>query len=122
MKASSRRTRGTVLGGGVIADDLTGSGVLVASAADISSPSSFVPTAPIRVLDTRQSTSLGPNATLTLSLAAHVPADATAVALNVTATGGTAASYLTVYPTGSPQPNASSLNWSDSDSHPNAVN
>jgi len=74
------------------------------------------------VLDTRQSSSLGPNATLTLSLAAHVPADATAVALNVTATGGTAASFLTVYPTGSPQPNASSLNWSDSDSHPNAVN
>ena len=122
MKASSRRTRGTVLGAAVIAVVFAGSGVLVASAAEISSPSSFVPTAPIRVLDTRQSTSLGPNATLTLSLAAHVPADATAVALNVTATEGTVGSYLTVYPTGSPQPNASSLNWSDSASHPNAVN
>ena len=27
-----------------------------------------------------------------------------------------------MYPTGSPQPNASSLNWSDSGTHPNAVN
>ena len=121
MKSVSRRTRWSILIAAVAAIVFAGSGVLVARAAN-SSPSAFVATAPSRVLDTRQSSILGPGAKLTLSLAAHVPADATAVALNVTATGGTAASFLTVYPTGSPQPNASSLNWSDSDSHPNAVN
>ena len=90
MKSSSRRTRWTILVAAVVAVVFAGSFVVVASAAD-SSPSSFVATAPLRVLDTRQSSSLGPDATLTLSLAANVPADATAVALNVTATGGTTA-------------------------------
>ena len=94
----------------------------MASAAENSSPSSFVATAPLRVLDTRDSSILGPNDTVTLSLAAHVPADATAVAVNVTVTGGTASSWLTVYPTGTPLPFASSLNWSDSEAHPNAIN
>ena len=101
-----------------------GGGVLVASAAG-GSPSSFVPTAPLRVLDTRQPSSpiqtLGPNATVTLSLAAHVPADTTAVALNVTATEGSTTSFLTVYPTGSALPNASSVNWNNPAAHPNAV-
>ena len=39
-----------------------------------------------------------------------VPADATAVVLNVTALNTSAAGYVTVYPTGSPVPTASSLN------------
>ncbi len=41
-----------------------------------------------------------------------VAAGATAVVLNVTATTTSAASYLTVWPTGTAQPLASSLNWS----------
>jgi hypothetical protein len=40
-----------------------------------------------------------------------LPADATAVALNVTATAPTATSYLTVYPNDASKPNASNLNY-----------
>ena len=38
-----------------------------------------------------------------------MPADATAVALNVTAVGGTTFSFLTIWPTGTPLPNVSSV-------------
>jgi hypothetical protein len=73
----------------------------------------FSPLSPFRLLDTRSpKQTLGPNGTLNLSMAqAAVPADATAVILNVTATGTTAASFFTVYPAGAPQPVASDLNW-----------
>ena len=113
MRSSSRRTRWTILVATVVAVVFAGSFVVVASAAN-SSPSSFVATSPLRVLDTRPSASLGPNETRTLSLAANVPVDATAVAINVTVTGGTTTSWLTVFRGGSPLPFASSLNWSDS--------
>ena len=43
-----------------------------------------------------------------------VPADATGVALNVTATGTTGEGYLTVWPCGTAQPNASNLNYTAS--------
>jgi hypothetical protein len=120
MKKTSRRSRWTTVGVAAIAVALAGSGVLVASAAS-SSPSSLVAIAPVRVLDTRATGKLLGGVPFTLALAGHVPADATAVTLNVTATGGTETSYLTVYPTGSPLPVVSNLNWSDSDSHPNSV-
>ncbi len=42
---------------------------------------------------------------------ASVPADAPAVALNVTVTGAQRAGYVTVWPCGSPQPNASNINY-----------
>ncbi len=40
-----------------------------------------------------------------------LPAGTTAVALNVTATNPTTASYLTLYPTGATRPTASNLNF-----------
>ncbi len=48
-------------------------------------------------------------------------AGATAAVLNVTATGGTAGSYLTVWPAGKARPTASSLNWRAGQSVPNLV-
>ncbi|MEZ5141913.1 MAG: hypothetical protein R2726_05255 [Acidimicrobiales bacterium] len=51
-----------------------------------------------------------------------VPAEATAVALNVTVTGTTAASFLAIWPQGAPaQPTASNLNWSPAQTIANAV-
>jgi hypothetical protein len=83
----------------------------------------FSPLAPLRILDTRSpSQTLGPTGTLALSMAqASVPADATAVILNVTATNTTAASFFTVYPTGTLQPLASDLNWIGGKTVPNLV-
>jgi len=94
----------------------------------------FVGVTPARILDTRDGTgpvpiaALGSNATMVASVAGHggVPAmtattPATAVVLNVTVTGPTASSYLTVWPDGSVKPLASDLNWVSGATVPNLV-
>ena len=82
--------------------------------------SSYHPLSPARVLDTRDGTGgvprrpLGAGSHVDLVVAGQggVPASgADAVVLNVTVTNASAASYLTVYPTGSSPPVASNLNW-----------
>jgi hypothetical protein len=50
-----------------------------------------------------------------------VPADATAVVLNVTAVGPAAAGFATVYPCDEPRPVASNLNYQPGQDIPNAV-
>jgi hypothetical protein len=50
-----------------------------------------------------------------------VPADATAVVLNVTATDTRTAGFLTVWPNGAKQPTASNLNWTAGETIPNLV-
>lgn len=50
-----------------------------------------------------------------------VPADATAVVANVTVTGGTAASYLTAYPSGTTRPTTANLLFAPGQTVPNSV-
>ncbi len=50
-----------------------------------------------------------------------VPANADAVVLNVTVTGTTGSSYLSLWPQGSSRPTVSSLNWTAGETIPNAV-
>jgi hypothetical protein len=85
----------------------------------------FVPIAPCRLFDLRpapemvgpRSAPLGPGETYTQAVRGanglcNLPADATAIAMNVTAVGGTAGSFLTIWPSDvSPRPLASNLNW-----------
>ncbi len=70
--------------------------------------------APVRLLDTRdRGTPIGAGCTAVVDLGSAVgaiPAEAEAVALNITAVNATLRGYVTVYPCGSPRPNASSLN------------
>jgi serine protease len=76
--------------------------------------SAYFPLTPVRVFDTRiNGTPLGALGVRTFTIAGvdGVPADATAVILNVTVVDGTATSYLTVYPDGASQPGTSNLNW-----------
>jgi hypothetical protein len=80
-----------------------------------SAPEGIVGVTPTRMLDTRIPLGapgpLGPSASVDLSLASAVPADATSVLLNVTADAdATANSYITVWPTGASQPNTSVIN------------
>lgn len=94
---------------------------------DISVRSHFTSVAPYRALDTR--TGLGAaarpiqrNSVVDLDVrGAGVPADATAVLLNVTATRPTSLGYLTVYPSGVDRPTASSLNFVPGQTVPNLV-
>lgn len=70
---------------------------------------------PTRVFDTRFGTGgktgkFGPGESFTLDLASTIPADATSVVLNVTATDQTAQTFVTVWPSGQSRPLASNLN------------
>jgi len=90
---------------------------------------------PARLLDTRPgqptidgvsqaSGPLGSDSTLTFQVSGRggVPSSgAGAVAMNVTATDGTASSYLTVFPTGVSRPTASNLNFVAGQTIPNMV-
>jgi hypothetical protein len=87
----------------------------------LQAPVRYHPIAPTRILDTRTGSSLGGNATMDVAVTGvgGVPAGATAAVINVTATDTTAASYLTVYPTGTSRPLASTLNWTAGKTVPN---
>ena len=87
----------------------------------------FEGTVPVRVLDSRQpgdatgGAPLGEGATFVLPVAGRVgvPATASAVVVNVTATEPTADSYLTVWPSDEVRPTASNLNMAPGDTVPN---
>ncbi|MDG4806689.1 right-handed parallel beta-helix repeat-containing protein [Micromonospora sp. WMMD1120] len=77
---------------------------------------------PQRALDTRTSGgALSPNTTRQLDLGRQLPADATAVVLNVTVTAPTTSGVLKVFPAGAPVPAASNLNFVAGQSIPNLV-
>lgn len=91
----------------------------------------YTPTGPVRVLDTRsglggRTTRLGPGQTIDLQVTgtAGVPADATAVVLNVTGVTATARTDLRVYPTPvttRPAPLVSTLNLERGSTRANLV-
>jgi hypothetical protein len=90
--------------------------------------SRFVPVSPTRVIDTRTAAlgpkqPLGDSVPLEFSLAGRgLPSTGmTAVAMNVTITRPTVASYLTVYPGDVARPEVSNLNYIASDTVPNQV-
>jgi hypothetical protein len=84
----------------------------------------FTPIAPARVMDTRAGLG-GPQfeagAERVVSLAGVVPAGATGVAINLTATEPTTHTFLTVYPAGVARPSTSNLNVAPGMTRPNAV-
>ncbi len=99
----------------------------------------YNPLAPARICDTRAGNPsqlsgteaqcnadgpLGPGGTMTIQVAGAggVPAGkAEGVVLNVTVSGTTASSYLTVWPQGANRPTASNLNWTKGVTAPNRV-
>jgi GH25 family lysozyme M1 (1,4-beta-N-acetylmuramidase) len=121
--------QGTVPGIGAAADlnyAAGGEPALAALATKASDPSGYAATAPVRVLDTRNAigvttrTPLGAHTSVTLDLSGRLPATATAAVLNVTGIA-TAATYVTVWPSGALRPNASNLNLVARDIRPNLV-
>jgi hypothetical protein len=88
----------------------------------------YQPLSPSRILDTRDGTGggvrLSPGASFDLQASGRggLPgAGAEAAILNVAVTGTTAASFLTVYPTGEPRPWAANLNFVAGDTVSNRV-
>ena len=131
----SHRARWSAIGAAV-AVVLGAGGLMTATAVTNSGAKSvFVAITPCRVMDTRpapqtvgpRSKPIGAAETYTIAITGSngnctIPADATAVSLNVTAVNPTADSFLTVFPPDAPQPVASSLNFvGGQDPVPNAV-
>jgi alpha-tubulin suppressor-like RCC1 family protein len=86
--------------------------------------SGFVAPTPQRVFDTRwpqYGSPVGPNSSVTVDLSQWVPATATAVVFNLTATDATDSTYVTAWPDGSPRPSASSMNLAAGAVRPNLV-
>ncbi len=89
----------------------------------------YHPLSPARLLDTRSGTGtkagpVGAGGTVHLSVSGHggVPASGVmSVVLNVTETGATGNSFLTVYPTGTTRPTASNLNFAPGTTEANSV-
>jgi hypothetical protein len=117
------RTRWAAVGAAV-AITLGAGGIGLVSATDPSDAVTFVPITPCRVMDTRteynvgpKTSPLGPGEVHTVNTTSGntgdctgIPASATGVSLNVTALDATLPTFLTVWATGEPQPDASSLN------------
>jgi sugar lactone lactonase YvrE len=83
----------------------------------------FVPVNSTRLTDTRPNP-VAAGATINVQVAGGttpVPADATAVVLNVAAVTPLAAGHIRVFPTGTPLPNASVLNFAAGKNTPNQV-
>ncbi|MEY2960086.1 MAG: hypothetical protein RLZZ01_2654, partial [Actinomycetota bacterium] len=87
--------------------------------------SAYVGTTPTRLLDTREGAAApvagGSSVAVRVAGVAGVPADATAVAVNLTATEATATTFLTAWPTGAARPWASNLNLQRGDTRANLV-
>lgn len=99
-------------------------------------PVEYNPLVPGRILDTRQQPGIttidgqglghgvvagGSEIQVQVGGRAGVPANASAVVLNVTVTGAQGASFVTVYPCGATRPTTSNLNFTLGQTIPNAV-
>ncbi len=75
-----------------------------------SAPARLTAVDPVRVLDTRLAGVVGAGQVVEVALASRVPAAATSVVLNITATQAAADGFLTAYPCGAAVPEASNVN------------
>ncbi|MDQ3578560.1 MAG: hypothetical protein M3443_13390 [Actinomycetota bacterium] len=97
------------------------------SAAAAEGGTRFVPTSPVRVLDTRNGTGrpgtapVGPGQTISVPLADRLPDDAVVVVLNVTGTEATSSTFITAYANGIARPAVSSLNLVAGETRPNGA-
>ena len=135
LRSRSSAALAAALGFGVLGSALTAlpiAGAVRPALAAETTHATYMPLEPARILDTRTGVGRGgiagplPNGgsvELTVTGSAGVPATGVeAVALNVTATNGTALnSYLTVFPTGTIRPLASNLNFTMGKTVPNLV-
>jgi len=70
----------------------------------------FVPTSPVRLLDTRDTGLLAAGAGVVVGRPDRVPVDALAVAVNITSVGATGSGFVTAHAAGTPVPSSSVLN------------
>lgn len=115
--------------------DVDGTTTPITGTMTVPVPSGYTATGPCRLLDTRTGTGTcagaptytpgpvgaGVPAVLKVKVTgfAGIPANATAVVLNLTAVGASQATFVTAYPDGKPRPGSSTLNVNNSGPVPN---
>ncbi len=109
----------------------TGPASAASAPATPSAGDAFHALTPARILDSRPGPGnvggyttpwgSGVSRNVTVGGAGGVPANADAVVLNVTETGATGSSYLSIWPAGAARPTASSLNFTPGETIPNQV-
>jgi Protein of unknown function (DUF4038)/Putative collagen-binding domain of a collagenase len=122
------------VGGKVCLYTSTATGLIVDADGFLPASTTVVTFNPARVLETRSALSTvdgmfaaigkriaGSVTALTVAGRANVPSTARAVILNVTVVGAQAAGWITVFPCGSAQPNASNVNFSTGQTIANGV-
>jgi hypothetical protein len=107
--------------------------LIVDLSAVYNTPASLISLVPARLIDTRPAATVdgilagagrrtaGSITAIPVASRGNVSASATAVALNVTMVSPGAGGYVTVFPCGSVQPNASNVNFNAGQTIPNAV-
>ncbi|GAA4052701.1 hypothetical protein GCM10023063_46270 [Arthrobacter methylotrophus] len=86
-------------------------------------PGTFQPIAPTRFLDTRNTTAVPGDGTISFQVGGvgGVPATAAATVFNLTVANPTSFGFVTAYPSGAALPNASNLNYATGQIVPNSV-
>ena len=84
-------------------------GAFVAQGANVAA-GRFVPSTSARLFDSRPNNIVAAGASVTIRLPSGVPADVTALALNITVTESTRPGFVTAFPAGTAMPKASVLN------------
>lgn len=137
MSENKLRIRWAAIGAAIAVTIGTG-GLIGVNAAQTDQSSTFVPVTPTRILDTRSSAKIGDltdgsttelQVTGSIKTSANetkvvVPTGSTAVSANVTVVAGETGpndGYVTVYPCDVKRPDASSLNFVNAQTIPNAV-
>ena len=137
MSENKLRIRWAAIGAAIAVTIGTG-GLIGVNASQTDQSSTFVPVTPTRILDTRSSTKIGDltegsttelQVTASIKTSANetkvvVPTGSTAVSANVTVVAGETGpndGYVTVYPCDVKRPDASSLNFVNAQTIPNAV-
>ncbi|MCU1504464.1 MAG: hypothetical protein JWM12_3818 [Ilumatobacteraceae bacterium] len=97
-----------------------------ANATPIGAPSGFQPVTPARIVDTRSNLGATPfqagaQQRIQVTGTAGVPAGATAVVANITATEATSAGFVTLWNCAGARPNASTLNYQAGQNIPNSA-
>ncbi|MDP9986419.1 serine protease [Arthrobacter oryzae] len=83
----------------------------------------FQPIAPARFLDTRTSSAVAPDSTTSVQVAGRngLPANVSAVVMNLTVAEAKSFGYITAYPSGAARPDASNINFKGGQIIPNSV-
>ena len=120
MRSLSAALVTVAVAGLVLTGPVAGADPVRASApADTPAASTYTPLTPVRMLDTRSGTAVGPGGVVSVNLASRVPETATAVVVNVTGVGPSTWTYVSAFAHGQDRSLVSNLNLAPGETRSN---